>query len=283
MAYTRVYNSRINWENYPSKKTPIDEGNLNKMDRALYVHDEKLLNLDTTKSNKSDLNQSLKSVTYNASNGKFVFTYWNGNKLNVDLNVEKIPVSFSMSSAGIITMTNSDGTKYTANVGALIKTYTFKDSSEINFTTTTDSSGNKTVTADIVNGSITGNKLQPNFLADCRSAKEGAELAAESAQHSAEAIEVYEYDSEAWAIGKRGGIDVPAEDETYENNSKYYADLAKQYKDAAAAVAGVDIATTTKAGLVMPDGETISVRVDGKITAGISESEWTQLQTLWAI
>lgn len=35
-------------------------------------------------------------------------------------------------------------------------------------------------------------------------------------------------DSEAWARGSRGGVDVPVGDETYHNNSKYYADLAAQ-------------------------------------------------------
>ncbi len=283
MAYVPVYESRINWENYPSENTPINENNLNKMDYALYVHDEKLLNLDTTKANQSDLTQSLKSVTYDKSTGTFVFTYWNGNKLNVDLNIEKIPVSFSMSDTGVITMTNADGTKYTADVSTLIKTYSFNDSSEINFTTTTDSSGNKTTTASIVNGSITADKLQSNFLADCISAKEGAELAKVSAQTSATNAEDSAKDSEAWATGKRAGTDVPSTDDTYENNSKYYADLAKQYKDAAEAVVGIGIATTTVAGIVKPDGETISVAADGKITSGISETEWTALQTLWAI
>lgn len=33
-------------------------------------------------------------------------------------------------------------------------------------------------------------------------------------------------DSEAYAIGKRNGIDVPSTDETYQNNSKYYRDQA---------------------------------------------------------
>lgn len=33
-------------------------------------------------------------------------------------------------------------------------------------------------------------------------------------------------DSEAWAVGKRGGSDVPSSDETYHNNSKYYASQA---------------------------------------------------------
>lgn len=46
------------------------------------------------------------------------------------------------------------------------------------------------------------------------------ENAEQSATDSAESAE----DSEAWAIGKRGGADVDTSDETYNNNSKYYAE-----------------------------------------------------------
>lgn len=35
-------------------------------------------------------------------------------------------------------------------------------------------------------------------------------------------------DSEAWAVGQRGGTDVPSSDETYHNNAKYWAGQAQQ-------------------------------------------------------
>lgn len=35
-------------------------------------------------------------------------------------------------------------------------------------------------------------------------------------------------DSEAWAVGQRGGINVPSTDETYHNNAKYWAAQAQQ-------------------------------------------------------
>ena len=35
-------------------------------------------------------------------------------------------------------------------------------------------------------------------------------------------------DSEAWAVGQRGGADVPSADETYHNNAKYWATQAQQ-------------------------------------------------------
>ena len=201
MSYVNVYPTRINWENEPSINTPINETNLNKMDYALYEHDQTLANWDTTKANQSDLLLCVKTITYDTDTGEFVFTWQNGTTQTIDLNIEKIPVSFSMNAQGVITMTTEDGTQYTADVGSLIKTYTFTDSSVIDFTVTTDASGNKTVTADIVDGSITGTKLQPNYLADCQTAKTAAETAQGFAEDSAE-------DSEAWAVGERGGVPV---------------------------------------------------------------------------
>lgn len=216
MAYVPVYSSRINWENEPSIVSPINATNLNKMDYALKAHDDTLANWDTTKANESDLLLSLKTVTYDTDTGEFVFTWWNGTTKTVDLNIEKIPVSFSMDANGVITMTTEDGTTYTADVGALIKTYTFTDSSEIDFTVTTDGSGNKTVTASIVAGSIDGTKLVPNYLADCVAAKTDAETAEGKAEGSAE-------DAEAWAVGTRGGVPVPSTDPAFENNSEWWA------------------------------------------------------------
>ena len=170
MSYINVYPSRINWENEPNISTPINATNLNKADYALYAIDQTLAGWDTSKANESDLLLCVKTIDYDTSTGVFVFTWQNGTTKTIDLNIEKIPVSFSMDANGVITMTTEDGTTYTADVGALIKTYTFTDSAVIDFTVTTDASGNKTVTADIVDGSITGQKLQPNYLADCQTA-----------------------------------------------------------------------------------------------------------------
>lgn len=48
------------------------------------------------------------------------------------------------------------------------------------------------------------------------------EQAIEAAQDAVE-------DSSAWAIGERGGVPVSPTDETYHNNSKYWAEMAAQY------------------------------------------------------
>lgn len=215
--------TRINWQNEPSVATPINDVNLNKMDYSLNEVDNRVISLDTSKADQSDLLQTVKAVTYDTTTGVFTFTFWNGTVVTADLNIEKIPVSFSMSPQGVITMTTADGTQYTADVSELIKTYSFADSSEIDFTVTTDASGNKTVTASIIAGSITGEKLQPNYLADCVTAKNGAETAAGSASSSATSSELSSEDSEAWAVGERNGQPVPSTDPAYENNAKWWA------------------------------------------------------------
>ena len=57
---------------------------------------------------------------------------------------------------------------------------------------------------------------------DCEQARDDAQASASSAATS-------ESNSEAWAVGQRGGTDVPSTDPTYENNSKYYAGQAGDY------------------------------------------------------
>lgn len=214
---------RIQWENRPSIATPLGQINLNKMDYQIDKNENTLITFDTTKANQSDLLQTIRTLTYDTETGIFVFTFWNGSTYSVDLNIEKIPVTFSMDEYGVITMTTADGTTYTCDIGALIKLYTFVDGDEIDFVTTTDAGGNKTITASIKDGSIVGSKLQPNFLADCQTAKNQAESAAGSASSSATSSELSSEDSEAWAVGERNGQPVPSTDPAYENNAKWWA------------------------------------------------------------
>jgi len=270
MAYVNVYPSRINWENEPSINTPINAVNLNKIDYAVYEHDRTFATWDTTKANQSDLLLSVKTIDYDDETGVFIFTWQNGTTKTVDLNVEKIPVSFSMSPQGIITMTNADGTTYTADVSSLIKTYTFVDSDVIDFTVVTDPNGNKTVTADIVDGSITGAKLQPNYLADCQEAKTGAETAQGLSENSAE-------DAEAWAVGQRNGSDVPSTDPTYHNNAKYWSQKANP--TVLANLTDVDLNNLADGQIIAYDSTTQKWKniTGGNSIAGLSDVSLTNL------
>lgn len=298
------------WENTPSINSPLNASNLNKINNGLNTVDDRVIAMDTSKANKQDLLTDVVAVAYNATTGVWTFTKRNGSTQTFDQNIEKIPVSFSMSSSGVITMTTADGTSYTADIGSILPVYNFIDSSVIDFTVTTDAqTGAFNVTASIKAGSITDSMLETNYLANITIQAQNAAGSADSALLSAnsaatdalmaeshnhgntgirqdEATDNAKYykeqaaqsklDSEAWAKGTRNGVPVTSSDPAYQNNAEYFKDQAQQ-------IVGIGIATTTVAGIVKPDGETISVEADGKITAGISETEWTQLQSLWTI
>ena len=61
-----------------------------------------------------------------------------------------------------------------------------------------------------------------NVLTDCEQYRDDAQQSASDAADS-------ESNSEAWAVGERGGVPVSVGDDTYENNSKYYAGQAGDY------------------------------------------------------
>lgn len=61
-------------------------------------------------------------------------------------------------------------------------------------------------------------------LTDCEQYRDEAEASKDAAADS-------ESNSEAWAVGDRGGVPVTSGDPTYQNNSKYYALLAHNYWD----------------------------------------------------
>ena len=67
-----------------------------------------------------------------------------------------------------------------------------------------------------------------------------------------------EENAEAWSVGTIDGQPVPSTHPAYENNAKHWADIAS-------AIVGIGLATTTEPGIVMPDGTSITVDIDGTI------------------
>ena len=168
MALNKLY-SRINWENYPSEKTPLNESNMNKMDAALNDLDNRVISQDATKANKTSLNNLISDWTMDENTGIITITRFDGSNIMFDLNIEKIPVDFRLSDDGIITMTTDDGTSFSANIGAMIPVLTFNDSDTI-AVSVTGTGVNKTYSFSIKNGSVADDMLQPNNLADIQTA-----------------------------------------------------------------------------------------------------------------
>ena len=86
----------------------------------------------------------------------------------------------------------------------------------------------------------------------------------DTVRDEAESISDYSYDSEAWAVGTRGGVDVPSTDPTYHNNSKYWAEQNAGLSDDVADLA--DDVADLKSDLTQFTGnEKYTNWVDGKI------------------
>lgn len=214
MAMNKVY-TRINWEDYPSENTDLDAYNLNQMDSAIDALDNRIISQDALKVDKSAINGNIADWTMDETTGIITITKYNGEKIIFDLNIEKIPVGFSMSDDGIITMTTEDGTQFTADIGSMIPVLTFEDSATI-AVSVTGTGKNKTYSFSIKTGSVTDDMLQPNYLADIRVESANASAYAQSANAKSVLAESYA----VGGTGTREGEDT--------DNAKYYMEQAKQ-------------------------------------------------------
>lgn len=211
-AHDSSYNDH--WRDYPNISSPIIALQLNRLETTIDTIDDRVVDFDITKADQTDMLQAVRSITYTASTGTFRVTFFNGTYIDIDTDIEKIAINFDYDDDPTspnyqkIIITLQDGTKKYIDLSALITEYEFNSSQTIQ----ANVSGGE-VSFEVINGSITEDKLEPNFLANCRIEVQLAEGYAE--------------ESEAWAVGQRQGVDVPDTDETYQNNSKYYSEQSE--------------------------------------------------------
>lgn len=247
MAYAPII-----WKNKEeSAVSPLNAENLNHMDEGIQEVDSQVEIIKAQIAGVLDPENIVKSWTMNPTTGLITVEWADGRIQRYDLNIEKIPVDFKMSPDGVITMRTADGTEYTADLKEYIKPYKFNDSDQI----TVDEDGNN-VTFSVKTHSILPEMLEPNFLADCVTAKTEAEGFAETAATKAKDSEDSAILSESYAVGGTGTR--PGEDA---DNAKYYYEQAK-------AVSHVEKASTDKMGIVkIPTDGTITIDSDGTIHA----------------
>ena len=159
----KIY-SRINWENFPSEKTAVNESNLNKMDLAIDNLDDRVVAMDASKVDLTRANELVKEILWDESNGTLTVVKMNGSRAVIDTKLEKLAVNFTYNpQAQQLIITLDDGTVQNVDLSSLITEYEFLDSDTIAFEITDGK-----VKAIVKNGSITEDKLQPNFLADIK-------------------------------------------------------------------------------------------------------------------
>ena len=163
MAYQKIY-SREYWENFPSEKTAINKNRLNNIESGIDAIDDRVCALDTTKVDLTRANELVEEILWDESNGTLTVVKMNGSRAVIDTKLEKLAVNFTYNpQTQQLVITLDDGTVQNVDLSALITQYEFLDSDTIAFEIT----GGK-VKAIVKNGSITEDKLQPNFLADIK-------------------------------------------------------------------------------------------------------------------
>ena len=213
MINTEKLFNRIFWRNLPQKVTALGETLLNRIDIALNAIDDRVIEMDATKLSVEVANSMVKSFSLNDKTGVITVTLLNGTVYTWDLNIEKIPVRLSMTADAVLILETEDGEAYEADLKGLIDTYLFDDSEALAFSVTQQEDG-KHVTAEIKKGSITGEYLDPDYLAqmqkDMLNAQGQAELAAG-----------YALQAKGWAVGNGEAL-------YQDNNAKHYAEQAQK-------------------------------------------------------
>ena len=84
----KVYN-RINWENYPSENTPLNESNLNRVDYAVDEIDDRVIALDTEKAEVTTVASLVKDITVDDETGVITITKENGSTVQIQTTLNK--------------------------------------------------------------------------------------------------------------------------------------------------------------------------------------------------
>lgn len=235
--------SRINWENYPSEETPLNESNLNRMDYAIDAIDDRVIGIDTEKADVTVVNNLIAGIVVDDETGVITITKQNGAQVQVQTTLNKIAVNFGYDyDTQELLLTLNDGTVARVNLSTLIQNNEFANTSTINLSV----SSLGVVTASVVDHSIGDDQLRTDYLADIRTSEAHAEQYQQDSQNfsfdseawakgtrATQPVEsgtdgyqdnskYYKGRSEAWARGTFEGADVPSSDETFQNNSKYY-------------------------------------------------------------
>lgn len=231
MAYQTFY-VITDWQNLPSQKTALNRTNLLHLENGVKEADIRIVQMDASKLSMEIANTLVKSVNVDAKTGVITVTKLNGAIETYDLDIERVVTNFDVTDEGVIILTLADGTEKSVDIAKFINT--FKSSATIAFSMT-----DREVTARIIDGSVTMDKLDPTIQSEFR------QYMIES-QNARDAALQYQKFAKRYTIGD-------SEFEGSEtDNAKYYYEGTKQAAEttvtnAAAAARDAETATSQAA------------------------------------
>lgn len=204
--------SRINWENYPSEETPLNESNLNRMDFAIDEIDDRVIDLDTQKASVTVVDNLIASIAVDDETGVITITKQNGSVVTIQTTLGKLAINFGYDyeTQNLLLYLN-DGTVARVSLASLIQNNEFENTATINLSV----SPLGVVTASVASHSIGEDQLRTDYLAEIQLSEAHADQFQKNSQ-------TYSLDSEAWAKGTRAALPVTEGQDGYQDNSKYY-------------------------------------------------------------
>lgn len=227
MAYQTFY-VITDWQNLPSQKTALNRTNLLHLENGVKEADIRIVQLDASKLSVDIANTLVKSVNVDTKTGVITVTKLNGAIETYDLDIERVVTNFDVTDEGVIILTLADGTEKSVDIAKFINT--FKSSATIAFSMT-----DREVTARIIDGSVTMDKLDPTIQSEFR-------------QYMIESQNARDVSLQYQKFAKRYTIGDSEFEGSETDNAKYYYEGTKQAAEttvANAAAAARDAETAT--------------------------------------
>ena len=162
------------WQNLPSQKTALNRTNLLHTENGVKELDNRTVQLDANKADKSQINALVKDVALDTNTGILTVTLQNGTVRTYDLDIEKVVTNFDINDQDELVLTLADGTKKVIDLTRFV--YSVESTATISMTIT-----DRIMRAVIVDGSVTMEKLDAaiqtefrQYMLDTQSARDAA-------------------------------------------------------------------------------------------------------------
>lgn len=247
MKLTDIFYTIVGWLNFPDTSTPLGQKNMRHMDNGILQCAQYILSLSQDKAEVSEVNTLVQNVTVDVQTGILTVTLKNGTVTTYDLAIEKVVVNFTINDDNELVLELADGEQIVIDLTRFV--YSVASTATISMQIS-----DRTITANVVDGSITLDKLEQSVMSTLRQYMLDAQTAATSAEQ-------YYTGSQSWAVGGTGSRD--GEDT---NNSKYYSQLAKNEADRAESYSELTFPTfslnTDTGHLMCTQGKNVTISVD---------------------
>lgn len=195
------------WQNLPSQKTALNRTNLLHLEYGVKEADNRLVQLDGQKAEQSVLNTMVKDVAMDTETGILTVTLLNGTQTTYDLDIERVVVNFDITDDNQLVLTLADGTVKTIDLTRFV--YSVSSTATIAMVI-----NGRVITASIVDGSVTMEKLDVAIQAEFRQYMLDAQAARDAALQ-------YQKYAKRYTIGDE---DFPGSET---DNAKYYYEHTK--------------------------------------------------------